>query len=127
MVLSNCVLKTSPKQKIGPNFLDCLKKKKIGQKNLFSPKKNFGPKTDRLIHSSFCLESSGHCISQTGRAREVKFKRIFTSNHMSQVTCHMSQVICHVSCVKCQVSHFFFYKVVELVLGGCVINRAYPV
>ena len=41
--------------------------------------------------------------------------------------CHMSCFTCHVSCVKC---HFVIkntYKVVELVVGGFIINGAYPV
>ena len=48
---------------------------------------------------------------------------------MSGVTCHMSGVRCQVSCVTCQVSddfifYFIFFKVVELVGGGSVINGA---
>ena len=40
-------------------------------------------------------------------------------------TCHVPGVTCHMSCVM---SHFFlFYKVLELVVGGSVINGAYPV
>ena len=41
----------------------------------------------------------------------------------------MSGVRCQVSCVRCQVSHFLLFsdKVVELVVGGSVINGAYPV
>ena len=56
---------------------------------------------------------------------------------MSCVQCQVSgvrrQVLgvrCHVSGVTCQVSCFlllFFFKVVELVGGGSVINGAYPV
>ena len=52
--------------------------------------------------------------------------------------CHVSRFTCHMSCVMCHLSHvtffpFFFwslkifYKVVELVGGGSVINGAYPV
>ena len=58
---------------------------------------------------------------------------------MSHVMCHVSCVMCQESCVmchvsgamcpvsgspvRCQVSHFF-YKVMELVGGGPVINMA---
>ena len=46
--------------------------------------------------------------------------------------CHMSRVTCKMSGVRCQVSLLFFfflfyYKMVELVDGGSVINGAYPV
>ena len=49
--------------------------------------------------------------------------------------CYMSGVKCQVSGVRCQVSGvrwpvsgvtIFFYKLVELVGGGSVINGAYP-
>ena len=47
-------------------------------------------------------------------------------SHLSM--CHMSHDTCHMSRVTCRVSHdfmlWFFYKVVELVGGGSVINRA---
>ena len=47
-------------------------------------------------------------------------------------TCQMSHVTCHMSCVTFHVSHatmlfLFWYKVVKLVCGGCVIIGAYPV
>ena len=70
--------------------------------------------------SSFCTESSRHCPCQTIRARELKF----------------GENVHPLSCVTCQVSSvtFFFlllfssfYKVMELVGGGSVINGAYPV
>ena len=41
---------------------------------------------------------------------------------VSHVRCHMSGVRCHVSCVKYRVSHFFFFKVMELVGWGSGIN-----
>ena len=53
--------------------------------------------------------------------------------HMSHVITHMSCVICcHISHVMCHISHitchlflyFFFYKVVNLVGGGFIINGA---
>ena len=39
--------------------------------------------------------------------------------------CHVSHFMCHMSCFTCHMSHvtFFFYKVVELVVGGSFINR----
>ena len=61
-----------------------------------------------------------------------------TTYHMSRVICHMSHVIGHMSCVLCHMSHVmsnfvlnfclkkFVYKVLELISGGSVINRAYP-
>ena len=42
--------------------------------------------------------------------------------HMSRVTCHMSCVTCHVSHVACIFCLFCFYKLVELLGGGSVIN-----
>ena len=71
---------------------------------------------------------------------------MFIPNNVSCVTCHVSPVTCHVSHVTCHLSHvkkifYIFFtkkiiqkkilkkmdKVVELVGGGSVINRAYPV
>ena len=61
---------------------------------------------------------------------------MFTTHHVSHVTCRMScvtcdvsRVTCHVSGVGCHVSPFFFsfYKVVERIGGGSVISRAYPI
>ena len=47
---------------------------------------------------------------------------------MSRVRCHLSGILCQVFCVRCHMSYiYFFYKVVELVGGGSVINGAYPV
>ena len=48
---------------------------------------------------------------------------------MSGVRCQVSGVRCQVSGVRCQVIFldFFFYKLLELVGGGSVINGAYPV
>ena len=43
---------------------------------------------------------------------------MFTPHNMSHVTCHVSHVTCHVSKLD---------KVVRLISGGSVINRAYPV
>ena len=43
------------------------------------------------------------------------------------LTCHMSRVTCHGSCVTCPMSCFTYHKVVKLVSGGSVINRAYPI
>ena len=49
----------------------------------------------------------------------------------SHVTCHVTCVMCNVSSVTCQVSGliiiFFSYTVVRIVVGGSVINGAYPV
>ena len=49
---------------------------------------------------------------------------------MSRVTCHMPGVMCQASGVAFSSSHFLlllFTKWWELVGGGSVINRAYPV
>ena len=65
------------------------------------------------------------------RARELTF---WENVHLPPpVTCQVSHVTCHVhmSPVTCHMSNFiyiyFFYKVLKLVSGGYVINRAYPV
>ena len=42
---------------------------------------------------------------------------------VSHAMCHVSSVTCYVSCVKCHKLD----NLVELVGGGSVINRAYPV
>ena len=67
----------------------------------------------------------------TVRAGEQKFGENVhppTMCHMLHVTCHVSGVRCLVSGVTC---HFFLLLFldngVELVGGGSVINRAYPV
>ena len=67
----------------------------------------------------------------TERARELKFWENVhpppcVPCHVSHVTCHMSGITCYMSCVMCPMSHFFFTKF-ELIGGGSVINRAYPV
>ena len=38
-----------------------------------------------------------------------------------------SPTTCHISGVRCHLFYFIFYKVVRLVVGGSVINVAYPV
>ena len=43
--------------------------------------------------------------------------------HVSHITCHMSHVVCHMSHVVF-LYIYIFYKVVRLVGGGSVINRA---
>ena len=45
---------------------------------------------------------------------------------MSHVMCHVSGFMCHLSCITCHVSFLFIFsdKVVGLVGGGSVINRA---
>ena len=73
--------------------------------------------------------SSKLCVSQTVKARKLKFwgnvhYPLCVMCHMSCVTCHVSHVTCHMSHVKCHVSHV---NLVELVGGGSVINGAYPV
>ena len=46
-------------------------------------------------------------------------ERMFTPHHVSHVKCHTSVI-------RCQVSQLFFFKEVDLVGGGSVINGAYP-
>ena len=63
-----------------------------------------------FINSSCSSQSSKHCLSQTVKARELKFWENvhpppFVKCHMSHVTCHMSCVRCHVSDVTCHLSH----------------------
>ena len=55
------------------------------------------------------------------------FERMFPpppACHMSRVTCHMSSITCHVSL---NLNLFFQEQMVELVGGGSVVNRVYPV
>ena len=93
-----------------------------------------------LSQSSFSSKSSKHHKSQTIRAGDLKFWH--NVHHLSHVMFHVPCVICHVSPVTCHVSQvtctktktniiyifcFFFYKLVELVVGRLVINGAYPV
>ena len=55
--------------------------------------------------------------------------------HVSHVTCHVSRVTCHMSHVTCHLIFlkfnfiliFFLDKVVKLIVGGSIINGAYPV
>ena len=66
------------------------------------------------------------------RAKVIVNVHPHTICHMSHVTCHMLYARCNVSGVRCQESSvkkflFIFYKIVELVRGGSVINRANPV
>ena len=57
---------------------------------------------DSVSQSSFSSQSSRYQKSQTIKARELKFERIFIPHNMSHAMCHMSHVTCHVSHVKCQ-------------------------
>ena len=69
-----------------------------------------------LLSPSYSISSEYH-KSQTVRPRDLKFLDDF--HHPRSVTCHVSHV-------TCQMFFFvFFYKVVELVGRGSVIDRAY--
>ena len=57
-------------------------------------------------------EFSRHCQSQEVTAMKLKIERMFTPHHMSGVGCQG---------FKCE---FFLDKVVEIVGGGSIINRA---
>ena len=78
--------------------------------------------------------SSIDCNSQTIRAKEAQTLKDcspHTMAHMSLVACHMSHITCHMSHVTSHMSIFinfylFFDKMVELVSGVSVINRAIP-
>ena len=86
---------------------------------------------------AFSSQSSRYHKSQTIRARELKFwENVRPQQHVTYicVTCHMLHVIFHVSHVTCHMSQFFLLiffflffldKVVKLIGGGSVINRAY--
>ena len=50
---------------------------------------------------------------------------MFTPHNASHVIGQVSDVRYPVSAVRCQV--YFFYKVLVLVIGGSVINGAYPI
>ena len=98
-----------------------------------------------LTHSSVSSKSSRYLHSQTLWSRDLNFwENVHLSPcvtchvslvtcHMSSLPCHMSHVMCHMSCVTCHMScvtnqiFCFFYKVVQLVHRGSVINRAYLV
>ena len=56
-----------------------------------------------FIRWSFRSESR-HCLSQTVRAKELKFRENVHPHHVSHVRCHMSGFRCQVSGVCCQVS-----------------------
>ena len=81
---------------------------------LQSPRSLIDSLSDPLVQIS-----SKHCQSQTGRAWELKF---WENVHPTCVMCQVSHVTCHMWHVMCHLE-----KVVELVGGGSVINRAYPV
>ena len=74
----------------------------------------------RFSHSSLVDISSEHLNYQTVRELKVHLP------HMSCVMCHMPCVICHVSHVICQQKNLKkkIDKMVELVDGGSVINKA---
>ena len=65
---------------------------------------------------------SKHCQSQTGRARELKFERMFIPHYVSGVRCHVSRVMCHVSPVMCHMSpvtcHFFCIRKISFTKIG---------
>ena len=46
-----------------------------------------------------------HCLSQTLRARELKFGENIHPHHVSHVTWCVSRVTCHISHVTCHISH----------------------
>ena len=79
--------------------------------------------------SSFSSKYSEHQKYQTVQARELTFW--YNVHLTSGVKCHMSGFMCQLSAVRCDMSHvsvtFFMDKVVKLVGGGSVINRACPV
>ena len=80
-------------------------------------------KNDNQIFAMKCVKL---CINtQLGYILiwELTFWENVNPHHVSHVMCHVSGVRCQVSCVNCP----FFDKDVELVGGGSVINRAYPV
>ena len=59
----------------------------------------------QFIHSflsSFCSETSRHCLSENVRARELKLLKNVHPPNISHFTCHMS-------CVRCQVSGVTFF------------------
>ena len=73
-------------------------------------------------NSSFVKISSNHLHSQTIRARELTvWEKVHLPSPVSCVTCQVSHVTCQLSYVT------KFDKVVRLVGGGSVINRAHPI
>ena len=74
-----------------------------------------------LVSGVACQLSGVTCNSKTVRARENKF---WEKDHLlPPVTCHVSHVTCHMSHVPLYL-FFSLDKVVNLVGGGSVINRA---
>ena len=59
---------------------------------------------------SFCLESSRHCLSQTIKARKLKFLENIHPHHVSHVRCQVSAVKCH--------HIFFFWQRWSYMVGG---------
>ena len=124
-----------------PNFSN---KEKLMQKKTLFEKLEFPDKSwnrcliviNWLIKSSLVKISSRHCLSQIVRSRKPTFWENFhppphDTCHMSRAMYDMWHVTCYVWHVTCYlkpiINDFFFYKVVRLVGGGSVINRAYPV
>ena len=124
-----------------PNVL-----KYIGPKTLY-PRCSWGCSENTILVNELSqsvglfLQNFKNYKSQTVRARDLTFERMFTphnmshvTSHVSSVTCHMSHVTCHMTHVICHLQHVmchffsssFLDKVVKLIGGWCVINRAYP-
>ena len=74
---------------------------------------------DLVSQWSFVEISSEHLPYQAVRAKELNFENWFASP-----ICQVSHVTCNVSCVTCHI--YFPSKVMKLVGGGSVINRATP-
>ena len=71
--------------------------------------------------NTICLEQQTYASPENFTPTLLVMLETF-GRSVSRITCHMSHVTCHVSHVT-----FFFYKVLKLIGGGSVINRAYPV
>ena len=82
------------------------------------------PKLSQTIQNS---SSGPKCsnIAQNGPKWSWNFERMCL---MSRIKCYVSDVRCQGSGVTCEVSSvkFFFYKIIELVLGGSFINGPTP-
>ena len=83
-----------------------------------------------LCHMSHVLFLVSHTTLQSFPNRKSQGPAIFVMCLVSHVRCNMSLLICHVSLATCHMSCytnffliFFFYKLLELVGEGSVINE----
>ena len=75
---------------IGPGFsIQGINRPGVGEAVLQSPLS-----INKVSHPLVQI-SAKHCQSQTGKARELKFERMFIPNYVSCVMCKVTRVTCH--------------------------------